>query len=349
VLQEAQYNFLQDYNYSLGQTTKTLQDWIDELTERNYAELQGISTSEFYSTATDDITTATTGATTATSSYTTAVNDSAAALQTATPANQEFLDVINGVAKVDPGESIRNATRDIQNMIIELDKANELTRLEGGFVEFMQGGATVKAKFDPVTGELLQSYTDSGPTPARTVTGDVIDINAFTNALNDGTDYIQGLTEFAGGTQSFLDAVLGQVSLVNPETGETKTIGGTAEGVANAIKRAEAEGYVNSGSFEGDVKDLIQALKDIDETVGTAIVADAALAKGGLVTKPTKAIIGEAGPEMVIPLNKFESMMQTSGNGNGQTLVYNAAPNASVDSEQELFTAMRRAKVVANW
>lgn len=301
------------------------------------------------SKSTSGYTTATQGATVATDAYTTALGQNSATLESAIPVNQEFLDVINGVASVELAPSIADATREIQGMIIELDKANELTRLEGGFVEFMQGGATVRAKFDPVTGELLESYTDAGSTPARTVTGDIIDINAFTNAINDGTDYIQGLTDFAGGTQGFLNAVLGQVTLTDPDTGMSRTLSASdPESLQMAIERAEKEGYVNGGGFEGDVNGLVDTLKDIDTKLGTAIIADVALASGGLVTRPTTALIGEAGPEVVIPLDRFESMMGM-GTSAGKTLVYNAAPNQSMDTEEELFTAMRRAKVVANW
>jgi hypothetical protein len=71
------------------------------------------------------------------------------------------------------------------------------------------------------------------------------------------------------------------------------------------------------------------------------------LAEGGLVTSATNAIVGEAGPEVVIPLDRFESMMGMSGGG--KAVNYYAAPNQSIDSEQDLFQAMRRAKVVAGW
>jgi hypothetical protein len=73
-----------------------------------------------------------------------------------------------------------------------------------------------------------------------------------------------------------------------------------------------------------------------------------ALAEGGYVDRPTNALIGEAGPEVVMPLDRFESMMGLD-QGGGKTINYYAAPNQSIDSEQELFTAMRRAKVVAQW
>lgn len=75
-----------------------------------------------------------------------------------------------------------------------------------------------------------------------------------------------------------------------------------------------------------------------------------ALADGGFVTKPTTALIGEAGPEVVTPLKDFKDMMGLNGGaGNGQTIVYNAAPNTSLDSEQALMQALKRAKVLGAW
>jgi hypothetical protein len=71
-----------------------------------------------------------------------------------------------------------------------------------------------------------------------------------------------------------------------------------------------------------------------------------ALAEGGLVTGPTNALIGEAGPEVVIPLDRFERMMTGDGLG-GRTVNYYAAPNKSFDAEQELRLAMTRARVLA--
>ena len=50
------------------------------------------------------------------------------------------------------------------------------------------------------------------------------------------------------------------------------------------------------------------------------------LAEGGIVTEPTLALIGEAGPEAVIPLNKFNSRAETSN----QTYVF--SPNITVNA-----------------
>jgi len=72
------------------------------------------------------------------------------------------------------------------------------------------------------------------------------------------------------------------------------------------------------------------------------------LAKGGYVDQATTAIIGEAGPEVVTPLKDFERMMGLDGKS-GKTINYYAAPNNSVDSEQALLQAIKRAKVITGW
>ena len=59
-----------------------------------------------------------------------------------------------------------------------------------------------------------------------------------------------------------------------------------------------------------------------------------AMATGGIVTSPTTALIGEAGPEAVIPLNRMGSM-------GGSTV--NIVVNGSVTSEGDLVNAIRNA------
>ena len=126
---------------------------------------------------------------------------------------------------------------------------------------------------------------------------------------------------------------------------------GTFEGVVGFIK-----GVINSvidvvnGAISG-INSLGAAIRD---ATGGAIDIKLGkiphLAKGGYVDQPTTALIGEAGPEVVTPLKDFERMMGIgNGNGNGSTVNYYAAPNQSIDSEQALFTALKRAKVVAAW
>lgn len=86
------------------------------------------------------------------------------------------------------------------------------------------------------------------------------------------------------------------------------------------------------------------------QTLGFNIPKIPKLAKGGYVDQPTTALIGEAGPEVVTPLKEFKQMVGLDGDNNkGQTINYYAAPNQSLDAEAALFTAIKRAKVVAGW
>ena len=118
------------------------------------------------------------------------------------------------------------------------------------------------------------------------------------------------------------------------------------------------EGFINF--LIGGVNRLIDALNTIQVNIPATPFSDAfslgvnlpklskvtlpRLAEGGLVTRPTTALIGEAGPEVVVPLDRFESMMGMDGGGGGAVNYY-AAPNKSLDAEQELLLAMRRVRV----
>jgi phage-related protein len=118
---------------------------------------------------------------------------------------------------------------------------------------------------------------------------------------------------------------------------------------------SEMQGMVASMSASiSNLMSQISAAQSAAQTAKSAAASiptstkKAKLATGGLVTGPTNALIGEAGPELVIPLDKFESWMNM-GQGSGKAINYYAAPNLSLDSEQELFQAMKRAKVVVGW
>lgn len=87
------------------------------------------------------------------------------------------------------------------------------------------------------------------------------------------------------------------------------------------------------------------------KTIGFNIPKIPMLASGGTITTGGTVMVGEEGPEL-LSLPKGASVTPLNGRngaGVGNTIIYNAAPNVSLDSEQELFTAMRRAKVVAGW
>ena len=157
--------------------------------------------------------------------------------------------------------------------------------------------------------------------------------------------------------QAVLDAKTARdEALLQAETDLQDALVTANENFLNQIKTIRKEFKGQIGEMSKMVKGMISELNALAAAAAAATTSKTSIpkpprvpfAKGGLVTGPTNALIGEAGPELVIPLDKFESWMNM-GAGGGKALNYYAAPNQSLDSETELFNAMKRAKVVVGW
>jgi hypothetical protein len=61
------------------------------------------------------------------------------------------------------------------------------------------------------------------------------------------------------------------------------------------------------------------------------------MANGGIVTGPTLALIGEAGPEAVVPLSQMGNM----GNGGGVTINVTGGLSTSAEIGQSVVNALR--------
>lgn len=142
-----------------------------------------------------------------------------------------------------------------------------------------------------------------------------------------------------------------------------KAIGDVFSAVFNGI------GQVISGVFEGIVwviktyintilkliNGVIDGLNGVGSfiskatggTIGFKLGKIPLLANGGTITGSGTVMVGEQGPEL-LNLNRGASVIPLDKTS-GQTVNYYAAPNNSIDSEQSLFLAMRRAKVVTGW
>lgn len=107
--------------------------------------------------------------------------------------------------------------------------------------------------------------------------------------------------------------------------------------------------FMQMGTQIGD--GLVQGIESTYQGVRSAADGLAKLATSptagamGLSLSSSGSMLGTMGPSVTMPVNRFEG----ANAGGGKTVNYYAAPNQSLDSEQELFQAMRRAKVVANW
>lgn len=143
---------------------------------------------------------------------------------------------------------------------------------------------------------------------------------------------------------------------VNIVTGLFRTMYDTIVGIVGAIvttfgKAAELIGGIIKGIAQGLITVFVKALNSLISIINKAIklynkiplapnlptipnLEVPKLAAGGIVTSPTLALIGEAGPEAVIPLNRMN-----------QGVTVNVA--GSVISERDLIETIRRGLVNA--
>ena len=115
--------------------------------------------------------------------------------------------------------------------------------------------------------------------------------------------------------------------------GIINTIGGGIRGMIGLIK-AEINGLISLVNTAIKAIDAIHVTLPFGMgTIGFNIPTIPLLAEGGIVTKPTLAMVGEAGTEAIIPLSKMGNM------GGGINVVVNV--QGSVIKEQDLAVTVR--------
>lgn len=166
----------------------------------------------------------------------------------------------------------------------------------------------------------------------------------WTNVIQKVIDWIVGAFNRVGDSANSVFGGLGDLV-----RGAFEGLIGIIRGPVNAIIDLMNGMIDHLNNIRIDIPSWAQDLFGGASSIGFNIPHIPKLAKGGYVDQPTTALIGEAGPEVVTPLKDFERMMGLNGNGNGNTVNYYAAPNQSIDAEQALFTALKRAKVLGAW
>jgi len=114
----------------------------------------------------------------------------------------------------------------------------------------------------------------------------------------------------------------GIITISSPSTNINLSMGGSG-GAATSINAAQlAKCSANGGTFNPDTGKCIGPNG-----------AEIALAKGGIVTKPVNALIGEGGEsEVVFPLSKLENFIQTQKMGGKVTLEGNPTITLNINS-----------------
>jgi hypothetical protein len=247
--------------------------------------------------------------------------------------------------KTDNIEAQQTALENLQ--AAQTAATNSITQKKS-FIQVLQDQAALAASFagkvqtlitmglsESAIGQVLAAGADAGSAIADEIIAGgatVVDqVNTLTSATQSVADAIgeSAATQFyeAGVTagQSLVDGVRAAIAaagLVVSATGVVSTPApvvdqGAIDQVNAAIAKAKTKKSPGKKKItKGEREDIMALAASLGVTVP-------AFAKGGIVTGPTLALIGEAGPEAVIPL---------SGRNKGMGSTYNITVNAGLGS-----------------
>lgn len=243
-------------------------------------------------------------------------------------------------AKVAKTQELQKVTD--QLMTMGLDKTLYKQIVEAGAVDFaksiIEGGATAVNELN-----VLSKQADAAALDLASKVGDTL----YSQGIQFAQSVVDGLKSQEAALTAIMDAVASaferQISLVvqnNLKAINAAVASAAAQAkaaVATATKAVAAKTPATPAKTPTAVAKVAGSTKMI------------AMAAGGFVNGPTPALIGEAGPEVVTPLKDFERMMGVGSQAAAPSITYIAAPNQSLDAEQALFQAIKRAKVVGAW
>jgi hypothetical protein len=225
--------------------------------------------------------------------------------------------------------------------------------VEAGSVDFAKsiiaGGAQAVEELN-----VLSDQADKAALELATKVGDTL----FGEGIRFAQAVVAGLENQKSQLEAVMDAVASaferQISLVvqnNLKAINAALAGAAAQAKAIAAQTtAAAAAAANKTTAKPATTSAgtAAALAKAGLPAGSAITRLTRMATGGFVTSATPALVGEAGPEVVTPLKDFERMVGLDKSA-APSITYIAAPNQSLDAEQALFQAIKRAKVVGAW
>lgn len=166
--------------------------------------------------------------------------------------------------------------------------------------------AQIPGQVHHVWSDVVNAISSAWGTIATWVDSNVIQpvINFFTQIPGDVTGIAsQVFSNFTSGLSTIGNWVLSNV--VDPVVNFIKGIPGKIAGIGGDIVDAIVKG-ISAGAGK-----ILSAIKSIIPGPLQSALNFIGLAEGGLVTSPTIALVGEAGPELVIPLSKLDAQFQT--------------------------------------
>lgn len=249
-----------------------------------------------------------------------------------------------------------------EKMLAAMDRQDALKRIADGITSAKDALAEARAelsKFDAESGAKVAAgeMTPEQSTTERQRLNDAILAaqDDLTNALRDKRRF--ALTEKAEDERKERDAYVNlqrrhfetRLGILAEHYEKGKTTAAQAQVETIKLLRSFGVNFAKAGGFLGAafVAGLREALMDASQksgNIGAVIrtaaegikVPDVGLAKGGVVTRPTVALIGERGPEAVIPLGR-------SGGGAGGNVYVELTVQGNLIHERELEDVVARA------
>jgi phage-related protein len=231
-----------------------------------------------------------------------------------------FLGVIDGLLKALP-QIIKALVKAIPQIIKALTDA--LPQIIDGAIKLFLG--IVQGLIEALP-QIIAAVIDAMPQIIKAI------IDAVPLFVQAGIDLIGGLIAGIG------QAIPNLVSAIGNAVGNAINAGKKALGIRSPSRVfMEIGGDTMDGLVIGINKNASKPIEAI-QSVSNSIIG-AAL---------TSSIMQGGFPDTSAPIKNFEQA-RSGADLSGKTIIYNAAPNQSIDSEAALFQAIRRAKVVAQW
>lgn len=204
------------------------------------------------------------------------------------------------------------------------------------------GDAFLKKVIDRIVSEMVDWAIDAAIWTAKGIRDGTIFGTAFASAATPiiAATTTGATTAGAGAAGAGAGAGAGVPGVLAVAAGAALVAG--ARGVAQEHGREAGLAALVAPQVVLPVAALIKIAKDpvkVVEDVGRSVASFFGFAKGGIVTRPTLAMIGEAGPEAVIPLNG-------RGNGMGFSPTIHVGPIQIMDASPA--QARRLAEVVGD-
>ncbi len=207
---------------------------------------------------------------------------------------------------------------------------------------------TIVAAIGAISAALIGLAVAWNAGPGVIITGIAALVAAFLYFYNENEkfrNYVRALMAFV--VLVFGTAISIMINLLSSAQSALQAFGDVWSNVWGTVVRVWNETYEQLKPIFELVERFLNLARDLDDSVPGGLVIPnpvpggppipiPGLASGGIVTGPTLALIGEAGPEAVIPLNRL-------GTGSGLTVNIYGDVNSEIDFERKVTAAVANA------